>query len=152
MTNLQTLSISFLALGFGVVSGCGYGHDAASYFSENWETDYVEIEACKVTAHPRGGYIRTMLSPEAQTAFCAGDPLPDGTVIVKEQWDEDPGCAPGSWDLFTVMKKNGDSWDWQTVGGGGGVVGTSGPNASCSNCHEATCGADRCVQGSPICP
>lgn len=139
-TTLKTLGA--IALAACLSTGCGYTHDTATYFTETWETDYVELHGCRLTAHPRGGYMRVVMSPEAQAAWCAEQELPEGTVVVKEQWDDNAACPPNEWDLFTVMKKTSAGWDWQTVGGTGGVQGTSGQNTGCIDCHQGSCGDD----------
>ena len=131
-------------------AACGYSHDAASYFPSDWRADLVQVEGCRQTAHPRGGYMEVWVSTDLHAAAEAGEPTPVGAVIMKIQWDSDESCTPGEQNIFTVMRKHeagtatelGD-WDWQTVGGKGGVVESA--EAGCAGCH-AGCTGHLCTE------
>lgn len=141
--------------------GCGYVHDEAnSFFPADWTESYEEIVRCSTSQHPRGGYVRVVMNPEAKRAWCQGNELPEGTVVVKEQWDDHPAFPPGQWDLFTVMKREAGKWQWQTIGGDGGLAGPSGDVPGCVNCHASSCNGELLCskppepedEDPPVCP
>jgi hypothetical protein len=139
--------------------GCGYQHDERSFFVEDWENAYQQVGTCSKTSHPRGGYVEVFVSPEGHSAWLAGQELPEGTVFVKVQWDEDAKCTTGAQDLFTAMRKGApgtakDSadWEWQTVGGAGEVLSSNFQDPSCIACHTPCTGPPGLVCSSAPTP
>ncbi|TPV95750.1 MAG: hypothetical protein B7733_08385 [Myxococcales bacterium FL481] len=136
---LSSLRATGLAstLALTVLFGCGYRHDSNAFFVENWSSEYEIVNSCEPTNHPRGGHMEVWIDPSGFAAFTAGEPLPDGSVLLKPQWDESSSCSDDP-DLYTVMRaKTGNAWDWQTVGRKGDIEETNA--GDCSSCH-ATCG------------
>ena len=75
----------------------------------------------------------------------SGEPIPEGTVLLKAQHG-DAACQ--NLDRWTVMRKgatgsapDGGDWEWQVVDGGGDVK-MKGQLAMCVSCHSGTADTD----------
>lgn len=136
-------ALLFVGLIFGA-SACGsdeFAYDSGSFFPENWESTYTQVENCKKSAVHSGPYV-------AVWADAAGAPLYDGTdsaraadegtIIVKPQYS-DEGCT--NLTAVTVMRKGkpgtaadkGD-WEYQNLKGDGSIV-EEGQVGYCVSCH-----------------
>jgi hypothetical protein len=108
---------------------------------------FVEVRDCRQSVEHLG-YIRITVARGQEAAYERGPyPLPEGTLIVKEEFPlSDRGCtARTGW---TVMRKqppgydadHGD-WQWQRLDAGGQVI-EDGRVPRCASCHaRASCKA-----------
>lgn len=109
-------------------------------FPDDYRTSYTMVRDCRRSIEHDLVFVRVWADPTAAETYLSRDgSLPDGSVIVKEEFD-DEGCT----DLigFTVMQRqqgfapaSGD-WRWQEVTADRTVV-TDGVRAECFLCHEA---------------
>ena len=114
---------------------------AERFFTAEFMKSYVQVRDCRLSIAHDGYFIVVYASPEAANAYKNGIyPFAPGTVIVKALY-EDVECTKLAG--YASMRKgeagtapaSGD-WEWQTVGGNGGVQ-ASGQLQRCIGCHTA---------------
>ena len=136
MKNTWLLSFSILAFG---IAGCEVDLDPNAFFPQDYETSFTKLGGCRESArHSDPRYFLYITATSAE-AFKAGMPLPEGTVLLKEQYG-DNNCEDFS--RWTVMKKreagfdaDNFDWEWQNVDGEGEIAET-GKIGYCANCHK----------------
>jgi len=121
----------------------GGGNDGTEpVFPTNYRSVFAEVRDCRLGIEHGGVMFRVYANEIARDAYLDNqDPLPVGSVLVKEEFDG-PGCTDDS-DLFQwrVMRKeapgfdpdDGD-WHWQRVLADRRVVEDT--KASCIRCHR----------------
>jgi sugar lactone lactonase YvrE len=103
-------------------------------------TSYIEVRDCRFSQEHGGVYIRVLTNPEAATAYRENaNPLPAGTVVVKEEYSD--GCESADLVRWRVMRKeppgfdSGDGdWHWQMLTPRREVV--EDVKDSCISCHR----------------
>lgn len=131
--------------------------DADASFPETYSETYTQLHECKESEHPAADYVITWLSPEGAEAWetmmegmmggaeaGGGVVLPEGTVLVKAQYD-DATCSTLSG--YTAMEKLAPSsnpelgdFRWQFLDADGSCKDCD-AGASCSGCHTLpSCG------------
>jgi sugar lactone lactonase YvrE len=118
----------------------------------DYSASYVEVRDCRYSLEHGGVYIRILASPEAATGYQENaSALPEGTVIVKEEYPDDT-CTPSELLRWRVMRKEpagfdptaGD-WHWQWLTPRREVVHDN--KDTCISCHQE----ESCVQRDYMC-
>lgn len=95
---------------------------ACPIFPADYRSTFVEVRDCRLSIEHGGVNIRVLASPDAARPYLdAADPLPVGSIIVKEEFDG-PECDDGDLIRWRAMRKeeagfdpeDGD-WHWQWV-------------------------------------
>ncbi|HRI64440.1 MAG TPA: cytochrome P460 family protein [Polyangium sp.] len=128
----------FSILAFGI-AGCEVEIDPNAFFPQEYETSMTQLGACRVSSTHSDPYFKLYITKTSADAFNAQMPLPEGTVLVKVQYD-DKECSDFS--RWTTMKKreagfdpNNSDWEWQNVDGEGQIAET-GKIEYCATCHK----------------
>lgn len=117
--------------------------DPNAFFPQDYETSFAQIGACRKSAVHSDPHYLLHVNTSSKDAFSAGMPLPEGTVLVKTQYQDDSCSDLSRW---TVMKKreagydpmNAD-WEWQNLDGEGKVA-EQGKVVYCASCHAGCAG------------
>lgn len=125
-------------------------------FPANYRETYEVVRDCRCTVeHNQLGasLIRVLASPDAVEAYLNDDVIPEGGVIVKEEFTSGD-CSDDSLLLWRVMRKEAEGflpaagdYSWQTVELDRTVVDTSPATCATSGCH----GAEECVVRDWMC-
>lgn len=126
---------------------CGGDPEPDAPFPADYAATYVEVRDCRRSGDHDLNYIRILAEPEVAPAYLARDqPFPEGSVILKEEYDFADGTCAGDITQWTVMVRQaaGSSpetldWYWYKVDRDGYVVSEDTP--ACYGCHagcEAT--------------
>lgn len=136
------------ALGAWFGAACGETDEIRpkSILPADYRSTFVRVAACRLSIEHGSRYVAIWVSPAAEAAYRDGPyPLPDGTVVVKEQFGDDETCRTAT--EWTVMRKErgfaperGD-WRWQELDSVLGVR-LDGVVASCVGCHAAYAATD----------
>jgi hypothetical protein len=126
-------------LGATLLACQGEGEDhAGDGLPAGYPEGFVEVRGCRTSVEHGLVRIRILAPAAAAPAYDRGPyPLPRGTVIVKEEF-EDPACA--SRTGFALMHKDGAAaarpggWSWQRLDQRGAIL-ESGALPACSSCH-----------------
>ncbi len=108
--------------------------EISGYDSWNQHADWTGVKASADGTH--GPYVQIWYNDSADAGFtAAGDSLDDGSILVKEGYDDESGASVRA---ITVMKKTGGDWFWARYSEDGSVA-TAGAAAvdSCAGCHAA---------------
>jgi len=150
---MTRLTATFILLTLtGMSAGCGPDETppAASLIPADYARTFPEVRGCRMTFEHISSYgagapsisnIRVVIDPGGVDRYrVAGQTLPVGTVVVKEEY-ADPTCSTViGW---TVMRKetagydptHGD-WRWQRVRASDRAVLEDGRVTRCINCHN----------------
>jgi Cytochrome P460 len=128
------------------VIGCGGNGGVVDgpppLFPADYGDTYVELRGCRHSLEHSLVQIRVMVEPQAVAPYDNHvDPFPEGSIIVKEEYnDSDEACADPI-ENFTLMQKLavGSSpdtldWRWQKVTAARQVTDSDG--RGCINCHS----------------
>jgi len=93
-------------------------------FPANYRDTYTEVRDCRFSTEHGGVYIRVLANPiAAQPYINLANPLPVGSIVIKEEYSSDPTCTvQDNLAQWRVMRKEapgfdpvaGD-WHWQWV-------------------------------------
>lgn len=127
-------------MAFGVAAaGCEVQVDPNAFFPQEYKTSFSQLGGCRVSSTHSDPYYLLHITATSKDAFNAGMDLPEGTVLVKTQFN-DKDCTDFS--RWTVMKKReagfdtvNHDWEWQNVDGEGQIAET-GKIGYCANCHK----------------
>jgi hypothetical protein len=87
---------------------------------------------------PHGKYLKLYANPIALKAVREGKPMPDGAILVKENYGEDKKTLMAVTPMYKVEGYNPDGGDWFWVKyGPGGEIQASGKPQGCISCHGA---------------
>jgi hypothetical protein len=87
---------------------------------------------------PHGKYLRLYANGPAITAAREGEPMPDGAILVKENYAEDKTTLKAVTPMYKVDGYNPDAGDWWWAKyGPEGTVMKAGKVEGCINCHKA---------------
>jgi hypothetical protein len=139
-TSMKTYLPLLPVLLFGI-AGCEVEIDPNAFFPQDYTTSMTQLGACRVSSTHSDPNFLLHITTSSKDAFNAGMPLPEGTVFVKTQFQDD-ACTERA--LWTAMKKReagfdpmNFDWEWQTVNGEGEIAAT-GKNSFCTaGCHVA---------------
>lgn len=146
MKHLQS-ACSGLALAL-LVAACGNGGDdggADVFFPEDYLATYTEVRNCRQSGDHDLNNIRILADPIGLSSYQNRDQnFPEGSVILKEEFDfEDRDCT-GPIKQWTVMRRLADGtnpttldWDWQRLDPERQITGDNVP--ACYGCHTG-CG------------
>jgi hypothetical protein len=133
------------------LAACGHEDDEAdaTVIPDDYAQRFAEVRDCRASADHGLVYVRIRVPEELADRYDSGPfPLPEGALIVKEQYD-DPACR--TLTGYTAMRKeapgyhpDGHDFAWFTLDAAQDVV-ESGPLAHCASCHAA-CGSARDMQ------
>ncbi len=87
---------------------------------------------------PHGAYLKLYANSLALKAAREGKPMPDGAILVKENYGKDKKTLMAVTPMYKVQGYNpdGGDWFWAKYGPDGKVM-TAGKVASCIECHRA---------------
>lgn len=87
---------------------------------------------------PHGAYLKMYANGIALKAAREGKPMPDGAIIVKENYGKDKKTLMAITPMYKVSGYNpaGGDWWWAKYGPDGKVM-ASGKVKGCINCHRA---------------
>ena len=87
---------------------------------------------------PHGAYLKLYANPVALKAAREGKPLPDGSILVKENYAKDKKTLMAVTPMYKVEGYNPEAgnWFWAKYGKDGKAM-VSGKVDSCINCHKA---------------
>jgi hypothetical protein len=142
--------LATLALGAGALASCSDDSPGdsgpAPLFPASYASTYSEVRDCRSSTEHEFARVRVLADPAATAPYLGRDaPFPDGSVVLKEEYDfADTACA-GDIIRWTVMQRlpAGSSpdtldWRWQDVDPARHVKTEDEPR--CIGCHT-TCGA-----------
>ncbi|HEV8323568.1 MAG TPA: hypothetical protein VG389_18265, partial [Myxococcota bacterium] len=132
-------------------------------FPENYASTYGQVSNCVYSIDHNLHHVKIYVSPEAVLPYCATEnPLPDTTIIVKEEYDgDDDACTGPILGIKAARKEPGSApsrcdWFWQDLKPNLHVL-REGDIGSCTSCHSdamytpADCTA-LAVRNGPDCP
>ena len=149
---MQRFILIFMALGLIVsaVAFAGAGEnlpsaDAGKLWSYMTETNpyqgwgywpgYAGIYPGK---SPHGKYLKLFANPVALKAAREGKPMPDGAILVKENYGEDQKTLMAVTPMYKVKGYNPEGGDWFWVKyGPNGKIEAAGQPKGCVSCHGA---------------
>jgi len=136
-----------LSLLLAVSGGCGDdpepepepGPEPA--FPEDYAASYIEVRDCRQSGDHDLNRIRILADPVAVDIYQNRDlPFPEGSVILKEEYEFDDMACAGPLKQWTVMVKLADGenpeqldWRWQRVDAERQVAAENEPK--CYGCH-----------------
>lgn len=134
-----------LLLPFAIAAGaCGDdgGGETPVPFPVEYADTYVEVRDCRRSGDHDLHYIRILTDPSGAAAYADRDqPFPEGSVVLKEEYDFGDETCSGEVVLWTVMERlpEGSSpdtldWVWTEVDAERKVVTVDEPR--CIGCHE----------------
>ena len=131
--------LAAIAIVAATVMGCGEVEiDPNAYFPQDYKTSFAQLGACRKSGTHSNPHFLLHITSSSQEAFNAGMPLPEGTVVVKSQYNDDACTDLATW---TAMKKReagfdaaNNDWEWQNVNGDGEIV-EQGKVGYCASCH-----------------
>lgn len=111
-------------------------------FPADYETTYTEVRDCRTSGDHDLNHIRVLADQAALGPYLDHDaPFPEGSVIIKEEYDFGDNDCTGDIKQWTVMQRlpNGTStetldWYWQRVDASRNVLGENTPR--CWGCHS----------------
>jgi Cytochrome P460 len=128
----------FSILAFGI-AGCEVEVNPNAFFPQEYDTSFTQVGGCRTSSTHSDPYYTIHITKSSADAFKAKMALPEGTVLVKTQY-EDNDCSDFS--RWTVMKKreagfdpDNFDWEWQNVDGEGQIAET-GKLGYCATCHK----------------
>jgi len=140
------LSITgMLVLGLTIAASSGdlppaKGGDFWTYITkidpyQKWET-YPGYPGIYPGKSPHGKYLKLFANPAAQKALKEGRPMPEGAIIIKENYGKDQKTLMAITPMYKVNGYNpdGGDWFWAKYGPNGKVM-ASGKPKGCIKCH-----------------
>lgn len=127
-----------------VAAACGDDGGPASLLPANYETTFTEVRNCRRSGDHDFMFIRILADAAAAGPYMMRQgPIPDGAMLVKEQYDASDMTCSGpilQWTLMQRLPAGTDpaalDYKWQTVHANGIVDEDTG---RCVTCH-ADCG------------
>ena len=102
---------------------------------QKWETwpGYPGIYPGK---SPHGAYLKLFANKAAQKALKEGKPMPEGAIIIKENYGKDQKTLMAITPMYKVKGYNpeGGDWFWAKYGPDGKIM-ASGKPKGCIKCH-----------------
>ncbi|MEP0847134.1 MAG: cytochrome P460 family protein [Phycisphaerae bacterium] len=143
------------AIAAAILTGCPSSGDgsAEAFFPENYRTAFTLVRDCRNSIE-HAATVRVWVNAiGAQAYLNDANPLPVGTIVVKEQFSGAACDDDADLFLWSVMRKeeagfdsqDGD-WNWQDVSAPDRRVVVSG-KTSCIGCH----GRQECVERDYMC-
>jgi hypothetical protein len=87
---------------------------------------------------PHGAFLKLYANPSAIAAAKAGEPMPEGAIIVKENFGKDEKTLMAVTPMYKIKGYNPDGGDWYWAKyGADGKVEAAGQPKGCINCHQA---------------
>lgn len=131
MSRIAALFIPSLLL------GCSEGSEVQPLFPASYASSYVEVRDCRSSSDHELNKIRVLADSSALGVYTdrAGS-FPEGSILLKEEYDFADGDCTGPVQRWTVMLRTEaapSGWRWQDVSVGRIVV--EGEEARCVNCH-----------------
>lgn len=120
------------------------GKQPTPSFPADYAAAYVEVRDCRKSADHELEFIRVLADPAALAAYTdRAGAFPDGSVVLKEQYDPADASCSGPITQWTVMAKRAAAsehlgWDFQRVAADRRVVESN--TASCFGCHQGCSG------------
>jgi hypothetical protein len=138
MSLLRTAAALLFILGLAACDGQG----AEPLFPADYASTYTEVRNCRTGGEHELGVIRVLADPAARDPYLNRDqPIPQGAVLLKEEYDFSDTTCSGDILRWTVMARleQGSSpdtldWRWQTVDPDRSVVEEDAPR--CHGCHS----------------
>lgn len=117
---------------------CGSDGGASPDFPESYRDTYQQVRGCRKSGDHDLNYIRIVTNPTAFIAYTMRNaPFPEGSIIVKEEYDFADSSCLGELVQWTTMVKTGGTWQWQRVNPDRSVESEN--EQRCIGCH-AQCG------------
>ncbi|MGB5983881.1 MAG: cytochrome P460 family protein [Desulfobacterales bacterium] len=92
---------------------------------------------------PHGAFLKLYANPLAIAAAREGRPLPEGSILVKENYGEDKETLLAITPMYKVTGYNSEAGDWFWAKyGPQGEVQSAGKVQSCIDCHQAAAADD----------
>jgi hypothetical protein len=87
---------------------------------------------------PHGAFVKIYVNPAALDAARAGEALPNGAIVVKENYKKDKETLAAVTPMYRVRGYDEDAgdWFWAKYGPDGKVM-KAGQVKGCINCHES---------------
>ena len=87
---------------------------------------------------PHGKYLKLFANPIALKAAREGKPMPDGSILVKENYGGDKKTLKAVTPMYKVKGYNPEGGDWFWVKyGPNGKIQAAGQPKGCVDCHKA---------------
>lgn len=132
-------ALPFLSILLFGIAGCEVEIDPNAFFPQDYATSLTQLGECRESATHSNPFFLLYITATSKDAFNAGMPVPEGTVIVKAQYDDGECTDLNRW---TAMKKREAGfepmfydWEWQNVDEKGAIAET-GKLSYCKSCHS----------------
>lgn len=111
-----------------------YITETSSYLGWGFWPGHTELYEGK---SPHGAYLRLYANPIALKAAREGKSMPDGAIIVKENYGKDRKTLMAITPMYKVKGYNpdGGDWFWAKYGPGGNIM-KAGKPKGCVSCHR----------------
>jgi hypothetical protein len=87
---------------------------------------------------PHGKYLKLLANPIALKAAREGKPMPDGAILVKENYGADKKTLKAVTPMYKIKGYNPEGGDWFWVKyGSNGKIEAAGKPKGCVDCHRA---------------
>ena len=123
---------------FVALAACGSDGGSPPNFPESYRDTYQQVRGCRKSGDHDLNNIRIVTNPTAFIAYTMRNaPFPEGSIVVKEEYDfADTSCL-GDLVQWTSMAKIDGQWHWQRVDLDRNVESEN--EQRCIGCH-AQCG------------
>lgn len=160
MKKTATVIVVFIIAGFAFIAMQNTAHtgggmpapNAESVWSHISKADYTQwkffpgYEGIYPGQSPHGAYLKLYANDIAYNAAINGEPMPDGAILVKENYGKDKSTLMAITPMYKASGYNpgaGD-WFWAKYGPNGKAM-AAGKVDSCISCHESMGGGDYVV-------
>ena len=136
-----------VSAGVLLVAACSDNEEPAPppLFPADYAASYVQVRDCRVSSEHEITPVRVLAEPAAAAAYMGRDAdFPEGSILIKEEYDYADRACTGEIVQFTVMQREAAGsatdqldWRWQKVSAARAVISENEPR--CANCHR-TCG------------
>lgn len=122
-------------------SGDDGGPEQVSLIPDSFPADFTEVRGCRRSGDHDFQFIKVLADANAVATYSTRTgPFPEGSVIIKEEYDPSDTMCENEVALWTVMVRLAEGedpenldWAWQKVYASGKI---DPPIKGCANCHK----------------
>ena len=132
-------TLPFLSILLFGVAGCEVEIDPNAFFPQDYTTSMVQLGECRESTQHSNPFFLFYITATSKDAFNAGMPLPEGTVVLKAQYNDGECTDLNRWTAMKKREAGYDAanfdWEWQNVDNNGEIA-EVGKIGYCASCHK----------------